>query len=58
MATVSDLHALAMPWRKSVHSNTGGCVEIALMSPGRPGPAPAFPIVESVALAERTDRDG
>jgi hypothetical protein len=58
MATVSNLHTLAMPWRKSVHSNTGGCVEIALMARHRPGFIPIFPAVESAALGERTDREG
>jgi hypothetical protein len=58
MATVSDLHTLAMPWRKSVHSNTSGCVEIALISPHRPGLAPVIPVAESVALRQWTDREG
>jgi hypothetical protein len=58
MATVSDLHALAMPWRKSVHSNTSNCVEIALMSPHRPGLAPVSPVAESVAPRQWIDREG
>ena len=58
MATVSDLHALAMPWRKSVHSNTSNCVEIALMSPHRPGLAPVGLLVESVALGQWADGEG
>ena len=57
MAAVSDLHTLAMPWRKSAHSNTGGCVEIALMSSRRPGFVPALAGVTSVATGERVDRE-
>jgi hypothetical protein len=55
MAAVSDLQALAMPWRKSVHSNTTNCVEVALMSPHRPGPAPVIPLAESVAPTQWTE---
>lgn len=58
MAIVPSAHALAKPWRKSVRSGTGGCVEIALVAPVHPQFIPATLPHEMVASDELPHRKG